>query len=456
MSRLRGHEAADGAEILELALETLAAAEEKLREAERVRVESAPDPAAADQAAAAQAAAERAAAERAAAEQAAAAQAAAERAAAERARVDELARERERLERVVLDLSSIEQRLHEQIEQQCIRAAKVQQQAVAVHKTPAHAAPEPAPQPAPALEPAQAIEVQAVEMEAALAPQPAPVPQPAPAPQPAPVPQPAPQPSAASALQSGPRPFFMPTRKRASARAAAEAAAPASQPAQPAPAAPAPAPALQPQPAPAPQPQPQPASQPAPAPQPAPARQPQPAPAPAADIASPPSLPKRQRHVARTLCIVLALVLVCALGLAGAAYFKVLRLPDPIQNRIELLPDVNAHKGRLTDADPVAAPGGFQLILNQAPVVDSKSLELPILFENPPSSEYAARLKLALDETGEIVASTRRVSPGMYVEHLELERTLEPGVHAATALVDLYAGNTCVNTMSTAVSITAR
>lgn len=187
-------------------------------------------------------------------------------------------------------------------------------------------------------------------------------------------------------------------------------------------------------------------------------------PAPAPASAAPPMLKTAQHgaavasagqpKVAKRVCAALACVLVVLAGLVGAAWWGLFDLPEPLQSRIELLPDAHATRGYLNATKTDVAPGSYQLVLNQVTNLDAGSRTLSVAFENPEANMYSSRLELSLD--GERLAETGMVLPGFYVETVELARALPAGEHELSAAVYVYSGATQVNTMSVNVTVRVR
>lgn len=162
----------------------------------------------------------------------------------------------------------------------------------------------------------------------------------------------------------------------------------------------------------------------------------------------------KRSHAARNTFFVLVAVLLAVAGLALAAWLGAFRLPEPLQSRIDLLPDAHAQAGRLNAGDADVAPGSFRLVLNQVCTLEPGSLDCPIAFENPQANGYSARLDLAVD--GEWAAGSGIVEPGYRLDALRLNRTLAPGEHKATATVSVYSGATQVNTLSADIVVRAK
>lgn len=134
-----------------------------------------------------------------------------------------------------------------------------------------------------------------------------------------------------------------------------------------------------------------------------------------------------------------AAVILC-LGVILLGCLAYLCLADPIQARIDILPDKNAMDGRLhADSRPVEA-GQYRVVVNQLPTIKSGSRECNIEFENPEGNQYNSRINLYLTSDGKRIGGTRRVDTGKYVETIKLNRTLEPGEHQALAKIELFTG----------------
>lgn len=138
-------------------------------------------------------------------------------------------------------------------------------------------------------------------------------------------------------------------------------------------------------------------------------------------------------------------------GLVVAAWFGFFELPEPIQSRIELLPDPNARPGTQSAADTTVPAGSFQLVLDQVCTMEAGSRICPVGFENPSANGYSARIELEVNDGGH--GSSGMVSPGSSLDAVRLDRTLSPGEHKARAKVHIYSDSTLVNTLSAIVTI---
>ena len=172
---------------------------------------------------------------------------------------------------------------------------------------------------------------------------------------------------------------------------------------------------------------------------------------PTAPAAPAPAAAPKPPHRLRTACIALACLLALMAGLVLAAWFGLFKLPDPVQERLYLLPDPHAQAGALNAADVEVPPGGFQLVLAQLCAMEAGSLDCPVQFENPAANAYSARLVLEVD--GEEVARSGMVAPGSYLGAVRLDHALPAGEHEARAVVCVYSGATQVNALASDVTI---
>ena len=57
-----------------------------------------------------------------------------------------------------------------------------------------------------------------------------------------------------------------------------------------------------------------------------------------------------------------------------------------------------------------------------------------VRIENNYSNRYVMQVKIHLDDTGEVIYSTDLIDPGYYIQEAYLDKELEPGTYAATAV----------------------
>jgi len=113
--------------------------------------------------------------------------------------------------------------------------------------------------------------------------------------------------------------------------------------------------------------------------------------------------------------------------------------------------DTSAIEGTL----PGKTPEEIQAMLNQ--IVEEGMFNISIapviVFENPqaqgqarieniPANHYHMSVKITLDETQETIYESKGIRPGQYIEYITLQKTLQPGEYAATALFSAYDADT--------------
>lgn len=150
---------------------------------------------------------------------------------------------------------------------------------------------------------------------------------------------------------------------------------------------------------------------------------------------------RSEQRKGRTILLALLLIAGTAGGIVLASYHNLLRLPDALQAQIDILPDRRAKNGTLhaQEGEPVEA-GSYQVILNQIPTVPYGTRSCNIQFENPAENHYSSRLGLYLKESGELLANTRLVEPGQYIEAVDLNRELPVGEYPVIARIELFTG----------------
>ncbi len=81
------------------------------------------------------------------------------------------------------------------------------------------------------------------------------------------------------------------------------------------------------------------------------------------------------------------------------------------------------------------------------------SRECNLEFENPAVNHYSSRINLYLSSTGKWLGGTGLVSPGQYVETVELERELESGEYQTVAKIELFKDKTLAGGMSLELTV---
>ena len=158
--------------------------------------------------------------------------------------------------------------------------------------------------------------------------------------------------------------------------------------------------------------------------------------------------PRKKRHRWRIPIILLAALLVLAVGAVLAAYGGILPV-DP-----GILPDPNAKTGALYAMDPDAevAAGTYRYILNQQPTMAAGERNCNLNLENVAGNHYAVQATLTTPE-GEELWSSFRVRPGKYVENAKLSRAFEPGEYPLNVNYRFLEGNTEIGAQTIGVTL---
>lgn len=156
----------------------------------------------------------------------------------------------------------------------------------------------------------------------------------------------------------------------------------------------------------------------------------------------------------RILLAALLIALVTAGGIFLASYYRILRLPDPLQAQMDILPDSRAKNGTLhAQEGKEVEEGSYQVILNQIPTFPSQTRACNIQFENPEGNQYSSRLGLYLKESGDLLGNTRLVKPGQYIENLDLNQELPVGEYPVIARIELFTGKEPAGSLQIEINI---
>ena len=153
----------------------------------------------------------------------------------------------------------------------------------------------------------------------------------------------------------------------------------------------------------------------------------------------------------KIVCAVLACALAVLTCLVVAAWLDAIDLPEPLQERIELLPDPHATPGTLYATETDVPPGSFQLVVNQLCTMEEGSRDCPVGFENPAANGYAARIDVEVE--GGARGGSGMVAPGSSLHTVRLDRALPPGEHEAKAIVQVFADSAPLTTLNAAITI---
>lgn len=82
--------------------------------------------------------------------------------------------------------------------------------------------------------------------------------------------------------------------------------------------------------------------------------------------------------------------------------------------------------------------GMVDIGISAEPVFEKNGAKGRIGIENIPANRYSFRVRLTLDDTGEVLYETGIVDPGYYIEFIELNKELKAGDYPATATFTTY------------------
>lgn len=141
------------------------------------------------------------------------------------------------------------------------------------------------------------------------------------------------------------------------------------------------------------------------------------------------------------ICIGLTVTaLVVCLGVLWAAYTRQIRLPESVQEKVDLLPDTAAREGT-PSADQVTSPiedNNFRIVINQMLTMETGTSPCNILAENPEENPYDLRVCLYLKDTGELLGATHIIQRGKRVDNIKLDQELDAGEYAVVANLEMF------------------
>lgn len=145
----------------------------------------------------------------------------------------------------------------------------------------------------------------------------------------------------------------------------------------------------------------------------------------------------------RATAVLLALILVAVLLIGAAGYYFLVDRPARRQSgAMGGVREAAALQGSLQNMseeeiqaalDSIIEEGMFRISIASDIVAEEDGMaELRI--ENNLTNRYLMKVNIYLDETGEEIYATDLIDPGYYIQQAELDRHLEPGQYAATAV----------------------
>lgn len=142
----------------------------------------------------------------------------------------------------------------------------------------------------------------------------------------------------------------------------------------------------------------------------------------------------------------MALLIIILLGLCGGMFYYIYAMKQA-SGKSRLARDEAALGGMLPGkseqeiSDLLNAKveeGMVNIGIQGEPVFEQNGKKGRLGIENIEANRYSFQVDLILDDTGETVYSSGIIDPGYYVEYAELNKTLQAGDYAATAVFTTY------------------
>ena len=146
----------------------------------------------------------------------------------------------------------------------------------------------------------------------------------------------------------------------------------------------------------------------------------------------------KKRWVLIAVCIAVAVLLALA---AVGAYQYLESIRNAGYERYQF--DTDAMEGRIqkmteeeiqAELNRVVEEGMFNISIASAIVFETPTAEGQARIENIAANRYHMQVDIYLDETGEKIYASKLIQPGYSIEYIVLDKELEPGEYAATAI----------------------
>lgn len=152
--------------------------------------------------------------------------------------------------------------------------------------------------------------------------------------------------------------------------------------------------------------------------------------------------PKKKSKLFIVLIVISIVIIAVGMILAGmflGAYHRDITLPDGVQEKIDLIPDLNAREGTAVPAQEESLDmGDFRIIINQMLTMDNGKSPCNIQVENAQENHYDLRVCLYLQDTGDLLGATHRIQRGKRVEEIDLDQVLPAGNYDVVAVFELF------------------
>ena len=103
---------------------------------------------------------------------------------------------------------------------------------------------------------------------------------------------------------------------------------------------------------------------------------------------------------------------------------------DAMEGRIQRMSDEEIRQ----ELDRVVEEGMFNISIASSIVFESPDGEGQARIENIEENRYHMQVDIVLDETQEVIYSSKLIRPGYSIEYITLDRQLEPGEYDVTAM----------------------
>ena len=172
---------------------------------------------------------------------------------------------------------------------------------------------------------------------------------------------------------------------------------------------------------------------------------------------------KKQNTSGRSRTLLTVLVIVVMLAVIGGLVAFILLRPEAAPEAKTYETEVAAKLGQLEhkseaevieELNRVIEEGMFHIAINSRPVFQDGESAGNLEIENVPNNHYLMRVEIRLEDTGELVYSTKYIEPNMHIQTAVLDVPLEKGVYFANAVFYAYDPDSLVEMGSVGTKVT--
>lgn len=142
------------------------------------------------------------------------------------------------------------------------------------------------------------------------------------------------------------------------------------------------------------------------------------------------------------------IIIILLLAVVGLLLFLLLR-PNGAENQptTPAMRDANASLGQYegktdeeiqTELNRIVEEGMFNISINPEIAMESGDSEAELRIENVPGNQYLMRVKITLDDTGQVIYSSGLIEPNYHIQSAPLAVKLAAGTYRATATFTAY------------------